>query len=533
MSTNSSPNEPLDSSVHGENPSSRTGKPSGAGPPAVPTNRPPARFAVVDRQQPPNDDLWLRFKQNLHTFCGTVLSVLMHCTLLVFLALLVYSRGERVVPGLAAEIVSPPQQQTLVEVEQPEITIEVNPVENESPIENLANDRSADNEIPTPDLDFSQAEPSPPNDPIAPVVDPAPVAAEATMPVGGGLQGRSADARGALAAKYGGTPASELAVENGLKWLARHQYPDGSWRLDFTGGPCDGRCANPGTREVTTAATGLTLMAFLGAGYTHQQGPYQQQVQNGLDYLKSRMRKTVFGGNLTDGSMYGQGIAVIALSEAYIMTKDESLRETIELAMQYIVTAQHQQGGWRYVPAQPGDTTVTGWQIMALKSCSMAGFDVPEQTIRKARKFLYSVGNDSDGFFGYQTKSKDPTSTAIGLLIQMFLGWDTQHRGMLAGTRYLQKLGPSENNIYFNYYATLTLFHSRHSSWESWNQQMRDYLIQTQSKTGHESGSWFFREKYGTVGGRLYTTAMAVMILEVYYRYLPLFDRDMVRATRK
>ena len=226
-------------------------------------------------------------------------------------------------------------------------------------------------------------------------------------------------------------------------------------------------------------------------------------------------------------------MALIALCEAYIMTQDESLRETIESAMQYIVTAQHQQGGWRYLPAEPGDTTVTGWQIMALKSCSMAGFEVPEQTLKQARKFLFSVGNDSDGFFGYQTKSKDPTSTAIGLLVQMFLGWDTEHRGMFAGTKYLKKLGPSKNNIYFNYYATLTLFHSRHSGWDEWNKEMRDYLIQTQSTEGHESGSWFFREKYGNVGGRLYTTAMAVMILEVYYRYMPLFDREMVRARRK
>ena len=527
MSTKSSPNHPMDSDLPGKLTAPKTSLPTikSVG------NRP---IQVHDVEQPPSDDLWLRFKQNLHTFCGAMLSLLFHITLLTALALFVYSQKERIAPGLAAEIVSPPAEPEMVEVPQPEISIEADPVEAESPLENIASEQAPTDEELKPEIDFANNDAAKPDDQTAPLVERNPVSPDAIIPLGGGLEGRTAQERGALAAKYGGNPESELAVENGLKWLANHQHPDGSWRLDFRKGPCQGRCGNPGTREVTTAATGLTLMAFLGAGYTHREGPYQQQVQAGLDYLESKMVKTdLYGGNLTQGTMYAQGIAVIALSEAYIMTEDESLRETIELGMRYIVTAQHDQGGWRYVPGRPGDTTVTGWQIMALKSCSIAGLDVPPQTLNQARKFLASVGSDSDGFYGYQNKSKDPTSTAIGLLVQMFLGWDTADRAMFNGTRYLNKLGPSKNNIYFNYYATLTLFHARHSGWDSWNEEMRDYLIETQSNSGHESGSWFFPERYGSVGGRLYTTAMAIMILEVYYRYLPLFDRDLVKTGKK
>ena len=534
MSANSNPDRPVDSRLHAlPAPKPRTAvvKQAKSGLPTPPRIR--GRIQVVDYEEPPTDDLWLRFKQNLHTFSGAMLSLLIHLSLLVALALFVYSQKEKMAPGLAAEIVSPPQDQVLVESPQPEITIDADPIESDSPVENVASEQSPVEDIFDPEIDLSENEQFQPSEPIAPISEPQTVIPDAMIPAGGGLQGRVADSRGALAAQYGGTPESELAVENGLKWLARHQHPDGSWRLDFRSGPCDGRCRNPGTREATTAATGLTLMAFLGAGYTHREGPYQQQIQAGLDYLESRMRKTVFGGNLSEGSMYAQAMAVIAVSEAYIMTKDESLKEIIGPAMQYIITAQHQQGGWRYVPSQPGDTTVTGWQIMALKSCSMAGFEVPPQTIKMARQFLFSVGNDSDGFFGYQNKAKDDTATAIGLTLQMFLGWGTDNRAMYNGTRHLQKLGPSRNNIYFNYYATLTLFHSGSEGWEDWNQKMRDFLIRTQSNSGHESGSWFFKERYGNVGGRLYTTAMAIMILEVYYRYLPLFDREMVRASNK
>ncbi len=86
------------------------------------------------------------------------------------------------------------------------------------------------------------------------------------------------------------------------------------------------------------------------------------------------------------------------------------------------------------------------------------------------------------------------------------------------------RLGPSQNDVYFNYYATQVLHHQHGKDWPEWNKQMRDYLTETQSNQGHESGSWFFRDKHGSVGGRLYTTAMAVMILEVYYRYMPLYE---------
>ena len=123
----------------------------------------------------------------------------------------------------------------------------------------------------------------------------------------------------------GGTPESQDAVEMSLAWLAAHQWQDGGWRLDLTDGPCDGQCRNSGKVATSTGATGLALLPFLGAGHTHLSGDYRDVVHNGLYYLKKRMIKTPHGADLQEGTMYAQGIATIALCEAYAMTQDAVL----------------------------------------------------------------------------------------------------------------------------------------------------------------------------------------------------------------
>jgi hypothetical protein len=87
-----------------------------------------------------------------------------------------------------------------------------------------------------------------------------------------------------------------------------------------------------------------------------------------------------------------------------------------------------------------------------------------------------------------------------------------------------------QNNMYYNYYATQVLHHVGGYPWEQWNAVMRDYLVKTQAKAGHEEGSWYFDgdDMGSRNGGRLYCTAMAAMILEVYYRHLPLYRQQSV-----
>ncbi len=343
---------------------------------------------------------------------------------------------------------------------------------------------------------------------------------------GGGFQGRTREFRNRQVGTGDGTgsAASEDAVELGLAWLAAHQWQDGGWRLDLTGGPCGGQCRDSGKVATSTGATGLALLPFLGAGYTHLSGEYRDVVYNGLYYLKRRMIKTPHGADLREGTMYAQGIATIALCEAYAMTQDPELREPAQLAINYICYAQHSAGGWRYEPGIPGDTTVFGWQMMALKSAAMAGLDVPSTVVRLGERFLDSVQSANGAYYGYTVRGKSDGPTAVGLLVRMYTGWPHDDPRLDRGTQFLLEKGPSTHDMYFNYYAAQVLHHYGGPRWPVWNVEMRDYLVKSQATTGHERGSWFYVDQHGSQGGRLYTTAMCIMILEVYYRHMPLYQ---------
>ena len=438
-------------------------------------------------------------------------------------------------PGIAIDAVmqADPLDEDLVDQNvQDTVNIEL-PDDNQSVLDNVASDLSQQT-----DVKLAPAETSIPS----PLADPSPEALpqpdlptvpDAVIPVrptGGGLEGRDQEARAGLAARQGGSDASEAAVERGLAWIIEHQRSNGSWQLKHGSDACQGNCPNEGTMESTTAATGLALMSLLGAGYTHKSGPYQDEVQAGLVYLIRSMRQTRRGASLMRGErgMYSHAIATIALAEAYAMTEDTLLIGPVEEARKYIETAQHQRGGWRYNPGEAGDMTVTGWQLMALKSAQLGGFPTPDPTWQNAEEFVNQL-RESSGYFGYRKPSQHLTTTAVGALMKMYLGADIGNRDVATAADYVAGAGPSETDMYFNYYATQVLFHRGGDDWEQWNPRMRDYLIQTQDQSGtHRTGSWFFRDQHGIVGGRLYTTAMAVMTLEVYYRYMPLYEKHAI-----
>lgn len=353
---------------------------------------------------------------------------------------------------------------------------------------------------------------------------------ESTLrPIGGGLEGRSAEMRAKLAADGGGTARSEEAVERGLRWLAAHQNSDGSWTFDLKNGVCKGQCRNPGSEPSTCAATALAILPFLGAGYTHQGGIYDKTLQRGFYYLLRRGRTTENGLDFQEAvknGMYAQGLVAIALCEGYAMTRDPALKDPAQQAIQFIEFAQDRNGGgWRYRPHEPGDTTVTGWQLMALKSAEMAGLKVNRSVIYSAQHFLDTVASDGGAQYGYQTPEPRRSTTAIGLLCRMYSGWVRSHPALMRGVSHLDLWGPSAIDIYYNYYASQVLRHWGGSEWKRWNDALREALIASQASKGHEAGSWYFDDEHSRVGGRLYTTAMAIMILEVYYRYLPLYSK--------
>lgn len=469
-------------------------------------------------------------QRNRHPVSSVLVSCIVH--LIIFLALAFLALGlEKPNPQISviATVDSTPIAEKPVVPDTETVKIEL-PVENVSPIEMKFDESSiadnvnaAESEAVSPNVVNNESQPVP--------SEKIEVVAKSNLPTGGGLEGRESSSRARLASQRGGSRASELAVELGLKWIVAHQRRDGSWRFRHDDGQCDGECGNEGTQEATTAATGLALMALLGAGYTHQVGPYQTEVRNGLSYLVKKIRISPRGGSLVSGSkgMYAHAIATIALSEALTMTNDTGLVGPVQEARKYIQTAQHKAGGWRYDPGEMGDMTVTGWQLMALKSCEMSGFPTGAVTYELAEDFIDSLSSTS-GAYGYQEPGENMTTTAIGVLSKMYLGAALQPGGLEQGARMIADHGPSDHDVYFNYYATQVLHHRHDQGWAKWNQKMRDHLINSQDQSStHRSGSWYFTDPHGQVGGRLYTTAMSVMILEVYYRYLPLYDDDVLK----
>ena len=343
---------------------------------------------------------------------------------------------------------------------------------------------------------------------------------------GGGYGGRKNAA--ALAGAGGGGKDTEDAVDRALKWFINHQMPDGGWSFDLKNCPsCQGKCSHGGSSgQDRCAATAMALLPFYGRGYTHKDGPYKQQLEAGIAFLAGlsvRGQGQCYSGG---GSLYSQGLAGIALSEAYAMTQDGRLQAPAQMALYFIEQAQDPVGGgWRYQPKQPGDTSAVGWQLMALKSGNMAYLNVTAGTIKNAIKFLDSVEDDSGAYYGYTGRGRGHGTTAVGLLCRMYLGWKKDNPALQRGVEFLAKTGPSKD-LYFSYYATQIMHHIEGDAWQAWNAKMKKMLLESQAKEGHEAGSWFKGVESGHgahSAGRLYCTSLATMMLEVYYRHLPIY----------
>jgi hypothetical protein len=299
-------------------------------------------------------------------------------------------------------------------------------------------------------------------------------------------------------------------------------------------------------------ATGLALLPFLAAGYTHMPAKgnkYEYVVRKGLAYLVNHMDRNT--GKLYEPKgywhyhMYSHGIATCALAEAYGMTQDPKLGVPAQKALNYIVTAQDpQSGGWLYEPKQGGDTSVVCWQIMALKSGILSYLSVPGDVNNRANKWLDSVGFEPSEYGGFSRYSyrtgdehfgerghiadRDAAMTALGLLCRNYLGTKKDDPGQRKGVEWLAAQGPGRDNVYYNYHATMVMFQNdgpKGPLWKKWNNTMKPMLVNSQVKQGKDVGSWYFGGNHGADGGRLMCTCLCAMTLEVYYRYLPVYQQ--------
>ena len=347
----------------------------------------------------------------------------------------------------------------------------------------------------------------------------------------GEFGGRSSAGKQAAVRKYGGNGDSEKAVNRGLKWLAKIQRKDGSWSFGDVGA-----AGSPGYMNTTDmGATALSLLCFLGAGHTHEtEGAYQQTVTDGLVYLFKNAERGSYGADLRgeaqgNSGMYVQGIATICICEAAAMhPKDRELRKLAIEAISFIERAQDPVGGgWRYRPRQEGDTSVVGWQVMALQSAKSGKIRIDGGSFRDARQFLQSVSVDGGAGYSYMPNqlTERPSMTAVGLLCRMYMGWKRDHPALIRGVDRLSAIGPSREDIYYNYYAAQVMHHYGGDTWEKWNSRLRPWLVETQIQEGPGAGSWNVTDPHGDAGGRIYQTALSILTLEVYYRHLPIYRK--------
>ncbi len=372
---------------------------------------------------------------------------------------------------------------------------------------------------------FSTASPTPLADPPA----------KADSKTADAFSGRTKDGRARLLKEFGGSAEGEEAVMLGLAWLTQMQKQGGNWAYDT------------GMVNDHAAATGMAVLAFLGAGQSHKDGRYKQTVQAGLDWLVKDVNMTQgrnYGKFMTVTNMYSQGIATLALCEAYGMTRDPALKPVAQAAIDYIQKGQGPRGSWGYTAGTDNDTSILGWQIQALHAAKLTqDLEVDDKVIEKAIKFLNFVSTGQNkSAYGYNGPGGTPVSalSAIGLLCRYYVdGWRPETPGFAEGAKAFLRVPIASRtvgqltNLYFYYYATQVVRFYGGDEWKRWNEGppgvdgkptggLSDWLLRLQVRTPTNRGSWDIENGwFGANCGRLGTTCMCLLTMEVYYRYAP------------
>ncbi len=398
----------------------------------------------------------------------------------------------------------------------------------------------------------------------------------ATIGLGGGAGGDFGKGRGGnenLGA-LGGSGATQNAVLDALIWLAKHQSSDGHWDVYGYTNQCEGtvceKLVSKDHTDYNVGVTGLALLAFLGAGYTHKDTDvvhegrnFGKVVKKALFWLKEQQNAD--GAFSTGGSkpMYNNSLAALAYAEAYGMTGAPMLRDIAQRGVDYVQKAQNEAPsgtgflGWRYEPnSGDNDTSVTGWAAMAIKSGEIAGLDVAGASMDGALNWVEKVTNSDYWLVGYRDVSdagkkvaapgknenykNHPSMTAIGMLVRMFANKDPNSEPVKGGAKAIMADLPEWKDAdpdtqdhpvdyYYWYYASLALYmyagpdspNEGNGMWSKWNSAMKKAVVGSQegSKDGHEKGSWDPISRWSWEAGRVYATALNALTLEVYYRY--------------
>ncbi len=345
----------------------------------------------------------------------------------------------------------------------------------------------------------------------------------------------------------------EQALTDGLEWLRWHQSASGAWEAEGFTANC-GRigstvCSDVGQASNDVGMTGLALLAFLGDGNTTREGPYKENVARGIKWLKEHQEDTgLFGGRIGHAFMYNHAIASLAMCEAYYFSQSPLIKGSAQRSVEVIMQARNPYGAWRYSDRPDGDndTSVTGWMVFALKSAEEAKLKVDKESFVGALNWIEEMTDPSTARVGYKSvgsassrvarindnfnPSRGESMTAVGLLCRVFLGQtpkDTpimgKHADLLAKRLPAWSADPSKEegaDFYYWYYGSYAMYQMGGDHWSKWVKAMEAAVVKSQRKDGDEKGSWDAKvDPWGHAGGRVYTTALGVLCLEVYFRY--------------
>lgn len=381
--------------------------------------------------------------------------------------------------------------------------------------------------------------------------------------LGGGAGGKYGD-RGGRGGKRG--TASEKAVAAALKWLHDHQAPEGFWDADefmyYDKYPDKPASDGPGSPVNDTGLTGLSLLAFMGHGNTMGSGEYKEDVSKGINWLKkNQLDNGLFGDEVGNPTLYNHSIASMAMGEAYYFAnRSPLLRRPLKKAIGLIANSRNPYGVWRYglEPNGDNDTSITGWMIFALKTAYDSKIPVDKQIWDDAENWFASMTDSQNGRTGYAfgdgggpgsrpsrprhyletfPAEESEALTAVALLCRIFMTDTSKVKKWKDHPNYdimkkqadllMNKLPVWDEeggtiDFYYWYYGTFALNQWGGTHWKKWKKAIEETLLKNQRMEDSKDnyyGSWNPYCPWGEDGGRVYTTAIGALILEVYYRY--------------
>lgn len=356
-----------------------------------------------------------------------------------------------------------------------------------------------------------------------------------------------------------GATRVDWAVALGLVWLKLHQSADGLWRATRLGDLCGPvRCEGRALMDwVDTGVSGLALLAFLGAGHTQRVGPFADTLRRGARALIRLQKPDGLIGPSRGHYMYNHAIGSLALIELYRTTRDAAYREHSERAVRWLVRARNPGLGWRYRPrGGDNDISVTSWATYACKAASVAGLEVDglRDALRGARQLASRVTNDTYGLSGYTrppprgwqgptssrfqapaigvdtsgTHAANHSPTAMATTIRALCGVAPDAPAQRRARAFLGSQLPvwdsggggklSKLDYYYWYQGALATSGLGGDSWSVWSKALERTLIPNQAHRGHHQGSWEPTAAWCFAGGRIYSTAINLLSLEVVQR---------------